>query len=57
MEVLNVDVFVRSCFSLAPKEETFLCGHFFHGNILDSEPKNDGPNHTESHFNVSVDNF
>lgn len=57
MEVLYVDVFVRSSFALAPQQETFFGCHFLNGNILDSESQNDGPDHTQSHLQVAINNF
>ena len=29
----------------------------FNGNVLDGESQNDGPNHSQSHFAVTVDNL
>ena len=57
MEVLDVDVFVRSRFPLAPEEKTFFGRCVFNGNVLDSESENNSPDHTESHFCVTVDDF
>jgi hypothetical protein len=37
MKVLDIDVFVGSRLPLAPEQETFLGGHFFNGNVLDSK--------------------
>ena len=57
MEVLDIDVLVRCSFALAPKEQTFLGGHFLHGDVLDGEPEDDGPDHTKSHLDVAIDDF
>lgn len=57
MEVLNVDVLVRRCLALAPQKQTLLGGHLFHGNILNGETQNDGPDHTERHLQVAVNDF
>ena len=57
MEVLNIDVLVRSSLSLAPEQQTFLGGHLFHRDVLDGETQDNGPDHTQGHFHVSVDNF
>jgi len=40
MKVLDIDVFVRSRLPLAPEQETFLGGHFFNRNVLDSKAFN-----------------
>lgn len=29
----------------------------FYSDVLNSKSKNDGPNHTEGHFYITVDNF
>lgn len=57
MEVLNIDVLVRCSLALAPQQKPLLGCHFLDGNVLDSETQDDGPNHTKSHFQVSIDNF
>lgn len=57
MEILDIDVLVWSCFSLAPEEETFLGCHLFYGDVLDGETQDDGPDHTEGHLHVAVDDF
>ena len=57
MEVLDIDVLVRCSFALAPKEQTFLGGHFLHGDVLNGEPEDDGPDHTKSHLDVAIDDF
>lgn len=57
MEVLYVDIFVWSSFALAPQQKTFFSGHFFHRNVLDGETQDDCPNHTQRHFQISIDNF
>jgi hypothetical protein len=57
MEVLDIDVLVGSGFPLTPQQETLLGCHFLHGDVLDGESQDDGPNHTQSHFQVSVDDF
>lgn len=57
MEVLYIDVFVRSRFALAPQQQTLFGCHFLNGNVLDGKSQDDCPNHTESHLKVSVDDF
>lgn len=57
MEVLYVNVLVWSSLALAPQQQTFFSGHFFNGNVLDGETQDDGPNHTQSHFQVTIDDF
>jgi hypothetical protein len=57
MEVLDIDVLVWSCLTLAPQQQTFLGCHFFDGNVLDGKTQDNSPNHTKSHFQVSIDNF
>jgi len=50
MEVLHIYILVRGCLTLAPQQQTFFGGHLFHGNVLDGEPQDDRPDHTQSHF-------
>lgn len=50
VEVLNIDILVRSGLALAPQQQTFLRGHFLHGDVLDGESQNYRPDHTQSHF-------
>jgi len=50
MEVLHVDVLVRGCLALAPQQQTLLGGHLLHGYVLNGEPQDDRPDHTQSHF-------
>ena len=57
VEVLYIDIFVWGCLSLAPQEETFLSWGFFDRDVLDGESENDRPNHTEGHFDVTVNDF
>ena len=57
VEVLNIDVLVRCCFSLAPQQQTFFGTGIFNANILNSKSKNNSPDHTESHFSVTITNF
>lgn len=57
MEVLYVDVLVWGSLALAPQKQTFFGGHFFNRNVLDSETQDDCPNHTQSHLQVSIDDF
>ena len=54
VEVLDVDVLVRGGLSLAPEQETLLGRGVLDGDILDGEPQNDGPDHTQGHFDVAV---
>ena len=57
MEVLDVDVLVWRRLSLAPEKKTFFGGCFFDGNVLDGESEDDRPDHTQCHFDVSIDDF
>jgi len=57
VEVLDVDVLVGGGLPLAPQEETLFGSHLFHGDVLDGEPQDDGPDHTQSHLQVSVHDF
>lgn len=57
MKVLHIDVLVRSRFALTPQKQTFFGSHLLDGNVLNSETQNDGPDHTQSHFHVAIDNF
>lgn len=57
MEVLNIDVFVRSCFTLTPQQETLLSCHLLDRDVLDGESQDNCPDHTESHFEISINDF
>ena len=57
MEVLNVDVLVRRSLALAPKQQALFGCHFLDGDVLDGEAQDDGPDHTQSHFRVAVNDF
>lgn len=57
MEVLNVDVFVRSRLSLTPEKKAFLGSHLLDRDVLDGETENDRPNHTQGHLHIAVHNF
>lgn len=57
VEVLNVDVFVGRGLALAPEQETLLGCHFLHGNVLNRESQNYGPNHAQGHLQVSIDDL
>ena len=57
MEVLHVDVLVGGSLPLAPQQQTFLGGHFLNGNVLDGEAQDDGPDHTQGHLQVTIDDF
>lgn len=57
MEVLNIDVFVRGSLSLAPQQQPFFGSHFFNGNVLNGKTKDNCPDHTKCHLQVSVDDF
>lgn len=57
VEVLDVDVLVGGGLPLAPEQQTFLGSHLLHGDVLDGETQDDGPDHAESHFQVTVDDF
>jgi len=56
-EVLDIDVVVWLGLSSAPQEETFLGGETFFAETGDGETKNDGPDETESHLQVTVGDF
>lgn len=57
VEVLHVDILVRGSLALAPEEETFLGSHLLNADVLDGEPQNDGPDHTEGHLQVAINDF
>lgn len=57
MEVLHVDILVRGGFPLAPQQQTFLGGHFFHRDVLNGKPQNNSPDHTQCHFQISINDF
>ena len=57
VEILNVNVLVRRRLALAPQQESFLGSHFLDGNILDGKTQDDGPNHTQSHFGIAINDF
>jgi len=57
VEVLDIDILVRRCLPLAPEQETLLGGHLLHGDVLDGEPQDNGPDHSKGHLDVSVNDF
>ena len=57
MEVLHVDVLVWRRLPLAPEKETLLGGHLLNGNVLDGEAEDDGPDHTQGHLHVAINDF
>ena len=57
VEVLNIDVFVGGGLSLAPEQETLLGRGFLDGDVLDGESEDDGPDHSQGHLHVAVDDF
>lgn len=57
MEVLYVHILVRCGLTLAPEQQTFLGGHLFHGDVLDGEPEDDGPDHTQCHLQVTINDL
>lgn len=57
MEVLHIDVLVGCRLALAPQQETLLGGHFLHRNVLNGESQNDGPDHSQGHLQVAVDDL
>lgn len=57
MEVLYINVLVWGSLTLTPQQQTFLGGHFFNGNVLNSETQDDRPDHTQRHLQITVDNF
>jgi hypothetical protein len=61
-EVPDVDVVVAGGLHLAPEQKSILGGprgcsrsRLFHGDLLDLEPEDDGPDETEGESGVSVD--
>ena len=54
---MDVDVLVWRRLALAPKQEPLFGRHLLDGNVLDGETQNDGPDHTQSHLGVAVDDF
>lgn len=57
VEVLYVDILIWSSFALAPQQESLLGCHLFNRDILDGESQNNGPDHAQCHFKISIDNF
>lgn len=57
MEVLYIDIFVRGGFALAPQQQALLGGHLFDRDILNSETQDDGPDHTEGHLQIAINDF
>lgn len=57
VEVLDVDVLVRRSLSLAPQQQALLGRHLLDGDVLDGKAQDDGPDHTQSHFRVAVNDF
>ena len=61
-EVPDVDVVVAGGLHLAPEQKSILGGprgcsrsRLFHGDLLDLEPEDDGPDETEGESGVSAD--
>ena len=57
MEVLDVDVLVGRGLPLAPEEQALLGRHLLHGDVLDGEAQDDGPDHAQGHLDVAVDDL
>lgn len=57
VKVLDIDVLVRGSLALAPQEQSFFGSHLFHRDVLDSKSENNGPNHTQGHLDVAINDF
>lgn len=57
VEVLDIDILVRSCFALAPEEQALLGGQLLHRDVLDGKPKDDGPDHPKGQLWHTVADF
>lgn len=57
VEVLDIDILVRSSFALAPEQQTLFGGQLFHRDVLDGKPKDDCPDHAEGQFRCTVADF
>ena len=57
MEVLYVDVLVGRGLPLAPEQQALLGRHLLHGDVLDGEAQDDGPDHAQGHLHVAVDDL
>lgn len=57
MEVLYVDVLVGCRLALTPQQQTLLGGHLLHRDILNGETQDNGPDHTQRHFQIAIDNL
>lgn len=57
MEILDVNVLVGSRLTLAPEQQALFGRHLFDRNVLNGETQNDGPNHTQRHLGVAVNDF
>src|ERR1700739_34834 len=57
VEVLHVDILVRSRLPLAPEEESFFGSHFLHRDVLNGKSKDNGPNESKGHLGVTINNF
>lgn len=57
MEVLYVDVLVGCRLALAPQQQTLLGGHLLNRDVLNGETQDDGPDHTQRHFEIAIDDL
>ena len=57
VEVLDIDILVRSCFALAPEQQTLFGRQFLHRDVLDGKPKDDCPDHPEGQLGRTVTDF
>lgn len=57
MEVLYVDVLVGSSLALTPQQQTLLGGHLLNGNVLYGESKDDRPDHTQGHLQITINDL
>lgn len=57
VEVLDIDILVRGSLTLAPEQQALLGCHLLYTDVLDSEPQDDGPDHTQGHLQIPINNF
>ena len=57
VEILNINILIRSSLPLAPQQKTFLSRSILNWNILNSKSQNNSPNHTQSHLHITITDF
>ena len=57
VEVLDIDILVRSCLALAPKEKALLGRQLLHRDVLDGKPEDDRPDHSKRQLGRTIADF